>query len=76
VIGRILEENKTKGRKRNPLVIGMTKDKVIEIIGMPDKVRFLDSSLSSSEVWSYTKLKKNLYIKDEKLYQIETIEEE
>ena len=76
VIGRILEENKTKGRERNPLVIGMTKDKVIEVIGMPDKIKFLDSSLSSLEVWSYNKRGKKLYIKDEKLYQIETIEEE
>ena len=76
VIGRILEENKTKGRERNPLVIGMTKDKVIEVIGMPDNIEFLDSSLSLSEVWSYNKRGKKLYIKDEKLYQIETIEEE
>ena len=53
----------------------MTKDKVIEAIGMPDSIKFLDSSLSSFEVWSYNKLGKKLYINDEKLYQIETIEE-
>lgn len=76
VIGNLLEENKTQGRERNPLIIGMTKDKVIELIGVPDNIKFLDSSLNSSEVWSYIKLEKKLYIKGEKLYQIENIEEE
>ena len=76
MIGHILEKNKTKGREKIPLTIGMTKDRVIEILGVPDNIKFLDSSLSSSEVWDYIKLKKKLYIKDEKLYQIENIEEE
>ncbi len=75
-IGYLLEKNQTKGRAKNPLIIGMTKDKIIELIGMPDNIKFLDSSLSKSEVWNYDKLGKKLYIKDEKLYQIENIEEE
>ena len=54
----------------------MTKDKIIELIGMPDNIKFLDSSLSKSEVWNYDKLGKKFYIKDEKLYQIENIKEE
>ena len=75
VIGNILKENQTKGRAKNPLVIGMTKDKVIELIGMPDNIKFLDSSLNSFEIWDYTKLEKKLYIRDEKLYKIENLEE-
>ncbi|MAQ43471.1 MAG: hypothetical protein CMG25_03175 [Candidatus Marinimicrobia bacterium] len=75
-IGYLLEKNQTKGRAKNPLIIGMTKDKIIELIGMPDNIKFLDSSLSKSEVWNYDKFGKKLYIKDEKLYQIENIEEE
>tara|TARA_Y100000996_G_scaffold192478_2_gene150685 strand:- start:16000 stop:17793 length:1794 start_codon:yes stop_codon:yes gene_type:complete len=75
-IGYLLEKNQTKGRAKNPLIIGMTKDKIIELIGMPDNIKFLDSSLSKSEVWNYDKLGKKFYIKDEKLYQIENIKEE
>ena len=55
-IGYLLEKNQTKGRAKNPLIIGMTKDKIIELIGMPDNIKFLDSSLSKSEVWNYDKL--------------------
>ena len=76
VITEILEESKSKGRVREPLVIGMLKDKIFEIMGMPDDIKFLDSSLSSVEIWNYSKSKKKLYIKNEKLYQIEIIEEE
>ena len=76
VIAEILEESKSKGRVREPLVIGMLKDKIFEIMGMPDDIKFLDSSLSSVEIWNYSKSKKKLYIKNEKLYQIEIIEEE
>tara|TARA_B100001250_G_scaffold409151_2_gene432906 strand:- start:256 stop:876 length:621 start_codon:yes stop_codon:yes gene_type:complete len=75
-INYLLEKNKTRGESKGSLLIGITKDKVIEIIGMPDNIKFLDSSLNKFEVWSYGKLSKKLYIKDEKLYQIENIEEE
>ena len=75
-ISEVLDESKYKGRSKEQLVIGMLKDKIVEIMGMPDDINFLDSSLSSFEVWSYSKSEKKLYIKNEKLYQIESIEGE
>jgi len=75
-ISNVIDDSKYKNRSKEQLVIGMLKDKIIEIMGMPDQIKFLDSSLSSFEVWSYSKLEKKLYIKDEKLYQIQLIEGE
>ena len=73
----IIEDSKFRGTTKRPdLIIGMTKDKAIEIIGMPDSIDFINSTFSSYEIWLYEKLNKRLYIKDERLYQIQSIEEE
>ena len=76
VIEEILDDSQSKGNNNTKnLIIGMTKDRIIDIINMPDNIEFIHSSLNSYEIWFYNTLKYKLYIKDEKLYQIQTIEE-
>ena len=51
---KIIEENKSKGKTNDKnLIIGMTKDRVIDYISMPDSIEFITSSLDSFEIWFY-----------------------
>ena len=75
-IHEIINESKSKSNiNKNKLIIGMTKDKVINYISMPDSIDFIDSSLDSFEIWIYNEKNKKLFFKNEKLYHIQKIEE-
>ena len=72
----IIEENKSKGDTNNKdLIIGMTKDKVIDYISMPDQIEFITSSLDSFEIWVYNESSQRLFFKNEKLYHVQNLEE-
>ena len=73
-IQNVLYENQHKGKSKKQLVVGMLKDKVIDLMGMPDSIDFLESHDNSIEVWFYLKSNEKLYIKDEKLYRIHKVE--
>ena len=76
VIHKIINENKSKNKlEKNKLIIGMTKDKVINYISMPDSIEFIDSSFESFEIWIYNEKNKKLFFKNEKLYDIQKIED-
>ena len=76
VIHEIINESKSKNKlEKNKLIIGMTKDKVINYISMPDSIEFIDSSFESFEIWIYNEKNKKLFFKNEKLYHIQKIED-
>jgi len=74
-ISDVLYDSQHKGRDKEALVIGMFKDDIIDIMGIPDDINFLESNINTIEVWTYSKSQKKLYINQEKLYQIELLEE-
>ncbi len=73
-IQNVLYENQHKGKSKRQLVVGMLKDKVIDLMGMPDSIDFLESHDNLIEVWVYLKSNEKLYIKDEQLYRIHKVE--
>ena len=76
-IQQIINDSKSRGNlKKDNLIIGMTKDKVINYINMPDSVEFINSSLDSFEIWIYDEANQKLFFKNDKLYHIQKIEEE
>ena len=75
VIHKLIEDNKSKSNITKDINIGMTKDRVIDILGMPDDINFIKSSYDSYEIWSFIEFKRKLYIKNERLYHIQNIGE-
>ena len=76
VMHEIIEENKPKGNTDNKnLIIGMTKDRVVDYISMPDSVEFITSSLDSFEIWVYNESSQRLFFKNNKLYHVQNLEE-
>ena len=74
VIHEMINDNQSKSKtNKNKLIIGMTKDKVINYINMPDSIEFIDSSFESFEIWIYNEKNKKLFFKNEKLYHIQNI---
>ena len=72
----IIRENKSKnGYENKELIIGMSKDKVIDYINMPDSIDFITSSLDSYEIWIYSSSNKKLFFKNNKLHHIQSIKE-
>ena len=59
----------------NSRTIGISKDKVIDYISMPDNIDFITSSLDSYEIWIYTDFNKKLFFKNNKLHHIQSIKE-
>ena len=76
-IQQIINDSKSRSNlKKDNLIIGMTKDKVINYINMPDSIEFINSSLDSFEIWIYDKENQKLFFKNNKLYHIQKIGEE
>ena len=76
IMQNIIRENKSKnGYGNKELIIGMSKDKVIDYINMPDSIDFITSSLDSYEIWIYSSLNKKLFFKNDKLHHIQSIKE-
>ena len=76
IMHEIIEENKSKGNTNNKdLIIGMTKDRVIDYISMPDQIEFITSSLDAFEIWIYNESNRKLFFKNDKLYHIQNIED-
>ena len=72
----IITKNKSKsGHKNQDLFIGMSKDKVIDYINMPNNIDFITSSLDSYEIWIYSNLNRKLFFKNNKLHHIQSVEE-
>jgi len=77
IMHEIIEENKSRGdtdKDNNNVIIGMTKDRVIDYISMPNSVEFITSSLDSFEIWVYNESSKKLFFKNERLYHIQNLE--
>ena len=76
IMQNIIRENKSKnGYENKELIIGMSKDKVIDYINMPDNIDFITSSLDSYEIWIYSSSNKKLFFKNNKLHHIQSIKE-
>ena len=76
IMQNIIRENKSKnGYEKKELIIGISKDKVIDYINMPDSIDFITSSLDSYEIWFYSSLNKKLFFKNNKLHHIQSIKE-
>ena len=76
IMQNIIRENKSKnGYENKELIIGMSKDKVIDYINMPDSIDFITSSLDSYEIWIYSSSNKKLFFKNNKLHHIQSIKE-
>ena len=76
VMHEIIEENKPKGNTDNKnLIIGMTKDRVVDYISMPDSIEFITSSLDLFEIWVYNESSQRLFFKNDKLYHVQNLEE-
>ena len=71
-MGHLLDKN---GYEKKELIIGISKDKVIDYINMPDSIDFITSSLDSYEIWFYSSLNKKLFFKNNKLHHIQSIKE-
>jgi hypothetical protein len=76
VMHEIIEENKPKRNTDNKnLIIGMTKDRVVDYISMPDSIEFITSSLDLFEIWVYNESSQRLFFKNDKLYHVQNLEE-
>ena len=76
VMHEIIEENKPKGNTDNKnLIIGMTKDRVVDYISMPDRIEFITSSLDLFEIWVYNESSQRLFFKNDKLWHVQNLEE-
>ena len=72
----IIKKNKSKsGEKNKDIIIGMTKDIVIDYISMPDNIEFITSSLDSYEIWIYSSINKKLFFKNDKLHHIQNLKD-
>ena len=72
----IIRKNKSKSGERNKdLIIGMTKDIVVDYISMPSNIEFITSSLDSYEIWIYSEINKRLFFKNDRLHHIENLKD-
>ena len=77
IMQEIIRKNKSKsGEENKDLIIGMTKDIVVDYISMPSNIEFIKSSLDSYEIWVYTEIDKRLFFKNDRLHHIENLEEQ
>tara|TARA_X000001036_G_scaffold60274_1_gene50258 strand:+ start:3235 stop:5025 length:1791 start_codon:yes stop_codon:yes gene_type:complete len=76
IMQEIIRNNKSKsGDKNKDLIIGMTKDIVVDYISMPDNIEFITSSLDSYEIWIYSAINKRLFFKNNRLHHIENLKD-
>ena len=76
IMQEIIRKNKSKSRENNKdIIIGMTKDIVVDYISMPDNIEFITSSLDSYEIWIYTETNKKLFFKNDKLHHIQNFKD-
>ena len=78
IMHQIIEENKSRRNTddNKNLIIGMTKDRVVDYINMPDSIEFITSSLDSFEIWFYNQSNQRLFFKNDKLYHVQNLKEE
>ena len=76
IMQEIIRKNKSKSGERNKdLIIGMTKDIVVDYISMPNNIEFITSSLDSYEIWIYSEINKRLFFKNDRLHHIENLKD-
>jgi hypothetical protein len=76
IMQEIIRKNKSKSGERNKdLIIGMTKDIVIDYISMPNNIEFITSSLDSYEILIYSEINKRLFFKNDRLHHIENLKD-
>ena len=76
IMQEIIRNNKSKSADRNKdIIIGMTKDIVVDYISMPDNIEFITSSLDSYEIWIYSAINKRLFFKNDRLHHIENLKD-
>ena len=76
IMQEIIRKNKSKSGERNKdLIIGMTKDIVVDYISMPNDIEFITSSLDSYEIWIYSEINKRLFFKNDRLHHIENLKD-
>ena len=73
---QIIRKNKSKsGVQNKDIVIGMTKDIIVNYISMPDNIEFITSSLDSYEIWIYLEINKRFFFKNDRLHHIENLKD-